>query len=81
MNDQQSGASFASSSSMDLDLPEEHRAFRDMVESFVQAELPKDWARELEQKEDKSPFELWKKRWRGPWAGLHGSGELRPLRA
>lgn len=71
MNDQQSGASFASSSSMDLDLPEEHRAFRDMVESFVQAELPKDWARELEQKEDEYPFELWEKLREG---GFHGLG-------
>lgn len=56
---------------MNLELPEEHRAFRDMVESFVAAELPKDWARELERKEHDFPFELWDKFTAG---GFHGLG-------
>lgn len=56
---------------MNLELPEEHRAFRDMVESFVAAEMPKDWARELERKEHDYPFELWDKFTK---AGFHGLG-------
>ncbi len=56
---------------MDLELPEEHRAFRDMVESFVAAEMPKDWARQLEKDEDRYPFELWDK---FTQAGFHGLG-------
>jgi len=56
---------------MDLELPEEHRAFRDMVESFVAAEMPKDWARELEKDEENYPFELWDK---FTEAGFHGLG-------
>jgi alkylation response protein AidB-like acyl-CoA dehydrogenase len=56
---------------MDLELSEEHRAFRDMVERFVAAEMPKDWARELEAKEDEYPFDLWDKFTEG---GFHGLG-------
>ena len=56
---------------MELALSEEHRAFRDMVERFVEAEMPKDWARELERKEDEYPFELWDKFTEG---GFHGLG-------
>jgi acyl-CoA dehydrogenase len=56
---------------MDLELSEEHRAFRDGVERFVKAEMPKDWARELERKEDEYPFELWDKFTKG---GFHGIG-------
>lgn len=56
---------------MNLELPEEHRAFRDMVESFVAAEMPKDWARELERNEHEYPFELWDKFTK---AGFHGLG-------
>ncbi len=52
-------------------LSEEHRAFKDMIERFVAAEMPKDWARELEAKEDEYPFELWDK---FTQAGLHGLG-------
>lgn len=58
-------------STMNLELPEEHRAFRDMVETFVAAELPKDWARELERREHDYPFELWDKFTK---AGFHGLG-------
>jgi len=56
---------------MDLELPEEHRAFRDMVENFVANEMPKDWARELEKNEDNYPYELWDK---FTQAGFHGLG-------
>jgi alkylation response protein AidB-like acyl-CoA dehydrogenase len=52
-------------------LSEEHRAFKDMIERFVAAEMPKDWARALESKEDEYPFELWDK---FTQAGLHGLG-------
>lgn len=58
-------------STMNLELPEEHRAFRRVVESFVAAELPKDWARELERREHDYPFELWDK---FTSAGFHGLG-------
>ncbi|HEY9091337.1 acyl-CoA dehydrogenase family protein [Parasphingorhabdus sp.] len=61
----------AGATSMNLELPEEHRAFKDMVDSFVAAELPKDWARELERKEHEYPFELWDKFTK---AGFHGLG-------
>lgn len=56
---------------MDLELSEEHRSFRDMVERFVAAEMPKDWARRLEQREESYPFELWEKLTQG---GFHGLG-------
>lgn len=56
---------------MDLHLSEEHRAFRDMAERFVAAEMPKDWARELEKHEHDYPFELWDKFTK---AGFHGLG-------
>jgi alkylation response protein AidB-like acyl-CoA dehydrogenase len=56
---------------MEFELSEEHRAFRDMVERFVAAEMPKDWARELERKEDEYPFELWDKLTKG---GFHALG-------
>ena len=56
---------------MDLDLSDEHRAFRDMAERFVAAEMPKDWARDLEKDEDAYPFALWDKFTEG---GFHGLG-------
>lgn len=56
---------------MNLELTEEHRAFRDMVENFVRTEMPKDWAREIEAKEHEYPFELWDKFTK---AGFHGLG-------
>ena len=61
----------AFASTMNLELPEEHRAFQNMVENFVKAELPKDWARELERREHDYPFELWDKFTKG---GFHGLG-------
>lgn len=56
---------------MDMELPEEHRAFRDTVRRFVDTELPKDWARKLEADEHNYPFELWDK---FTEAGFHGLG-------
>lgn len=56
---------------MDFDLPEEHQAFRDMVHRWVDAELPKEWARKLEADEHNYPHALWKK---FTEAGFHGIG-------
>ncbi|MDB5424958.1 MAG: acyl-CoA dehydrogenase [Phenylobacterium sp.] len=56
---------------MEYELPEEYRAFRDMVERFVAAEMPKKWARDLERQEDQYPFELWDKFTEG---GFHALG-------
>lgn len=56
---------------LNLELPEEHRAFREMVNRFVNERMPKDWARELERDEHNYPFELWD---RFTEAGFHGLG-------
>jgi len=56
---------------MDFDLPEEHRAFRDMMRRWVDTEVPKAWARELEADEENYPEALWEK---FTEAGLHGVG-------
>jgi alkylation response protein AidB-like acyl-CoA dehydrogenase len=56
---------------MDFSLSEEQIAFRDMVRRWVNAELPKDWARELERNEHDYPFALWDK---FAAAGFHGIG-------
>ena len=56
---------------MNLELSEEHRAFRDVVRRFVDKEIPKDWARTLEADEDHYPFDLWDK---FTEAGFHGIG-------
>jgi len=56
---------------MDFDLPDEHRAFRDMMRKWVENEVPKDWARKLEADEHNYPFELWDT---FTTAGLHGVG-------
>lgn len=56
---------------MDFELPEEYRAFRDMVRRWVDAEVPKEWARKLEKDEHEYPFELWDK---FTEAGFHGVG-------
>ena len=56
---------------MDFELPEEYRAFRDMVRRWVDKEAPKDWARMLEKDEHNYPFVLWDKLTE---AGLHGVG-------
>ncbi|MGI4746709.1 MAG: acyl-CoA dehydrogenase family protein [Janthinobacterium lividum] len=46
---------------MDFALPEEHQAFRDMARRWIDAEVPKAWARELEADEQNYPFALWDK--------------------
>lgn len=56
---------------MDLELPEEHRAFRDSARRFIDQEIPKDWARKLEADEHNYPFALWDK---FTEAGFHGIG-------
>lgn len=56
---------------MDFELSEEQLAFRDMVRRWVNAEVPKAWARELERQEEDYPFELWDKLTK---AGFHGIG-------
>ncbi len=56
---------------MDFELSEENRAFRDMVRRWVDAEVPKSWARELERNEHEYPFALWDK---FTAAGFHGIG-------
>lgn len=49
----------------------EHEAFRDVVKRFVDAELPKEWSRELEKDEHQYPFKLWDK---FTEVGFHGLG-------
>lgn len=56
---------------MDFELSEEHRAFRDTIDRWVAAEVPKSWARELERNEHEYPFALWDK---FTVAGFHGIG-------
>lgn len=56
---------------MNFDLPEEAVLFRDGVRRWVDAEVPKSWARELEKDEDNYPFDLWDK---FTEAGFHGIG-------
>ena len=56
---------------MDFELSEEHRVFRDVVRRWVDAEIPKSWARELEKDEGNYPFALWDK---FTQAGFHGIG-------
>ncbi len=50
---------------------EEHLAFRELVRRFVETEIPKDWARELEKDEHNYPFALWDK---FTAIGFHGLG-------
>lgn len=52
-------------------LSEEHLAFQDLARRFVEAEIPKDWARELEKDEHNYPFALWDK---FTSIGFHGLG-------
>ena len=56
---------------MDFELPEEHRAFRDIVRRWVDTECPKAWARQLEADEHNYPHALWAK---FSEAGFHGVG-------
>jgi butyryl-CoA dehydrogenase len=46
---------------MDFELNEEQRAFRDVIQRWVNAEAPKDWMRELEADEENYPLALWDK--------------------
>ncbi len=56
---------------MDFALSEEQLAFRDVARRWVEAELPKQWSRELERDEHNYPFALWDK---FTHAGFHGIG-------
>jgi alkylation response protein AidB-like acyl-CoA dehydrogenase len=42
-------------------LGDEDRMFRDAVRSWVDAEVPKHWCRELERREDEFPHDFWQK--------------------
>ena len=54
---------------MDFDLTDEQKLFSDTVRDWVDREVPKAWAREVETKEGEYPFELWNKL---TAAGFHG---------
>lgn len=56
---------------MDFALSEEQQMFRDFVHKWVENEVPKSWARELEMDEHNYPFALWDK---FSEAGFHGVG-------
>jgi acyl-CoA dehydrogenase len=56
---------------LDFELPEEYRAFRDMARRWIDKEVPKSWARELERDEHNYPHALWDK---FSEAGFHGIG-------
>jgi len=56
---------------MDFGFTEEQEAFRDMVRSWVEHEVPKDRARDYEAQEFEYPFELWDKMSK---AGFHAVG-------
>jgi alkylation response protein AidB-like acyl-CoA dehydrogenase len=46
---------------MDFDLTDEMKLFRDTVREWVDKEIPKAYAREIEQREDEYPMDLWQK--------------------
>lgn len=54
---------------MDFELTEEMRVFVSSTRKWVDKEIPKNYARELERKEHEYPFELWDKFTK---AGFHG---------
>jgi len=56
---------------MNFEISEEVQAFKDMARRWVDAEVPKSWARELERNEYEYPFTLWDK---FTAAGFHGIG-------
>lgn len=56
---------------MQWELDESQRLFRDTARDWVRAELPKDWCRELERREDAFPHALWDKL---TAFGAHGIG-------
>ena len=56
---------------MDFQLAEEYVAFQEFTRKWIDKEIPKSWARELEAKEHDYPFDLWDK---FTEAGFHGIG-------
>jgi acyl-CoA dehydrogenase len=56
---------------LDFDLTEDQQLFRQTVREWVDKEVPKSWARELEKHEHDYPFALWDK---FTAAGFHGIG-------
>jgi alkylation response protein AidB-like acyl-CoA dehydrogenase len=46
---------------MDFELTSEQQRFRDELHEWVEREVPKDWARDLERRESSYPYELWDK--------------------
>lgn len=56
---------------MDFALSDEQEAFREIAHRWVESEVPKSWARELEADEHNYPFALWDK---FTDAGFHGVG-------
>ncbi|HEY4279609.1 MAG TPA: acyl-CoA dehydrogenase family protein [Conexibacter sp.] len=54
---------------MDFELTDEQQMFRDTVRDWVNKEVPKDYAREIERHEGRYPLELWQKM---SDAGFHG---------
>lgn len=54
---------------MNFELTDEQQMFRDMARSWVDKEVPKSYAREIERKEHEYPFDLWQK---FTDAGFHG---------
>ncbi len=56
-------------SALNFELPEDLRVFVNSTRKWVNKEIPKDYARELERKEHEYPFELWDK---FTDAGFHG---------
>ena len=56
---------------MDFELSDEHSSFRDTVRRWVDKEVSKSWARDIERRESEYPFELWDK---FTAAGYHGIG-------
>lgn len=56
---------------MDFSLNEEQLAFQDSVRRWVNAEVPKKWARDIERANEDYPYELWDKLAK---AGFHGIG-------
>jgi acyl-CoA dehydrogenase len=57
------------SAGLEFELSDEMRLFVNQTRKWVDKELPKSWARELERKEHEYPFELWDK---FTAAGFHG---------
>ncbi len=54
---------------MDFELSDEMKLFRDTVRDWVDREVPKDYAREIERREQEYPLDLWDKLTQ---AGYHG---------